>query len=144
MLSTAERTFHALLDGVCRLHAGDDGQVDRLAALYAEPTDVRHPMAPLGDTPLVSREDLRQHFAAAGAGRLAGLRAEDVRVHATGDPEVFVGEFTYRGEPDWSVSNVIVFRLRDGLIAESRDYLDHLGLARATGGVDALAERLRA
>jgi ketosteroid isomerase-like protein len=35
-------------------------------------------------------------------------------------------------------------RVRDGCIVESRDYSDHLGLARVFGRIDALAERLRA
>ncbi|AQA16663.1 hypothetical protein BV401_33700 [Streptomyces malaysiensis subsp. malaysiensis] len=118
------------------------GQADKLAEFYAEETDVRHPMAPLGDTPLLSREALRQHFAAAGRAGLAGFRVEDVRVHHTADPEVVIGEFTYRGDAGWAAPGIIVFRIRDGLIVESRDYIDHLGLARATNTVDALCAQL--
>ncbi len=142
MMRTPEETFRAMLDGACRLHNGDRGQVDKLAEFYAEETDVRHPMAPLGDTPLLSREALRQHFAAAGLAGLAGFRVEDVRVHRTADPEVVIGEFTYRGDADWAAPGIIVFRIRDGLIVESRDYIDHLGLARATNTVDALCAQL--
>ena len=142
MMRTPEETFHALLDGACRLQNGDHDQVDHLAALYAEETDVRHPMAPLGDTPLLSREALRQHFATAGQAGMAGFRVEDVRVHHTADPEVVIGEFTYRGDAGWAAPCVIVFRVRDGLIVESRDYIDHLALARATNTLDALCTRL--
>jgi ketosteroid isomerase-like protein len=99
-------------------------------------------MAPLGDTPLLSREALRQHFAAAGPAGWAGFRVEDVRVHHTADPEVVIGEFTYRGDAGWVAPGIIVFRIRDGLIVESRDYIDHLGLARATNTVDALCAQL--
>jgi len=141
-MRTPEDTFRAMLDGACRLQNGDLGQIDKLAGFYAEETDVRHPMAPLGDTPLRSREALRKHFAAAGSAGLAGFRVEDVRVHQTADPEVIVGEFTYRGDAGWAAPCIIVFRIRDGLIIESRDYIDHLGLARATNTLDALCEQL--
>jgi ketosteroid isomerase-like protein len=139
---TPEETFRALLDGACRLQNGDRSQVDELAGLYAEETDVRHPVAPLGDTPLLDREALRRHFTAAGMAGLAGVRVEDVRVHHTADPEVLIGEFTYRGEAGRAASNIVVFRVREGLIVESRDYLDHIGLARATDTLDALCEQL--
>ncbi|PRY36672.1 nuclear transport factor 2 family protein [Umezawaea tangerina] len=142
MTRTPEETFRAVLDGACRLQNGDRDQVDELAELYAEKTDVRHPMAPLGDTPLLGREALRRHFAAAGAVGLAGFRVEDVRVHHTADPEVVVGEFTYRGDAGWSASCVIVLRVREGRIVESRDYIDHVGLARAANGLDALCAQL--
>ncbi|MFD4644218.1 nuclear transport factor 2 family protein [Lentzea sp. NPDC058436] len=141
-MRTAEETFRALLDSVCRLQNGDGSQVDVLAGFYAEETDVRHPMAPLGDTPLLGREALRRHFGAAGPPAPAGFRVEDVHVHRTDDPEVVVGEFTYRGDGDWAASSVIVLRVRDGVIVESRDYLDHLGLARARGRLGALCEAL--
>ena len=139
-MRTPENVFHGLLDGVRRLRGGDRDQVERLAGYYAEETDVRHPMAPLGDTPLLSREALRQHFAAERP-RPAGFRVEDVRVHHTADPEVVIGEFTYRGD-DWAVPGVIVLRVRDGLIVESRDYFDHIGLARAANVLDALCAQL--
>ncbi|HWO62610.1 MAG TPA: nuclear transport factor 2 family protein [Umezawaea sp.] len=117
--------------------------MDELAEFYAEETDVRHPLAPLGDTPMLSREALRQHFAAAAeSSGPAGFRVEDVRVHQTADPEVVIGEFTYRGAADWAAPGIIVLRIRDGLIVESRDYLDHLGLARATNSLDALRSHL--
>ncbi len=143
MTRTPEETFRAMMDGAVRLQNGDLGQVDNLAEFYAATTDVRHPMAPLGDAPLISREALRQHFAAAGAsGGLAGLRVEDVRVHRTADPEVIIGEFTYRGDGAWAAPGIIVLRISNGLIVESRDYIDHIGLARATGSIDALCVQL--
>lgn len=137
--------FADLIDGVEKLVGGDASQVDRLAALYAEQTDVRHPMRPLGDTPLLTREDLRRHFAA-GPGDspgLAGFRAADVRVHETADPEVIVAEFTYRGE-GFAVPCIFVVRVRDGLIVESRDYIAHLEFARLSGHLGDLFEQLAA
>ena len=136
--------FAELVDGVAKLVGGDAGQVDRLAALYAEQTDVRHPMAPLGDTPLRTREDLRRHFASRPSGpipAMAGYHAADIRVHETADPEVIVAEFTYRGA-SVAAPCVFVMRVRDGLIVESRDYLPHLEFARVRGQLDDLLEGL--
>lgn len=143
-MRTPEETVLALLDSACRLQNGERGHVDRLAELYAEETHVRHPLAPLGDTPLHGREALRRHFATAGAAGLAGFRVEDVRIHKTADPEVVIAEFTYRGDGGWAAPCIIVYRIRDGLIVESRDYIDHVGLARAANRVDALCARLTA
>ena len=139
----------ALLDGVCRLVAGDQGQVERLAGLYAEETLVLHPMAPLGLDPLLTRDQLRRHFAD-GPGQPSAIRrfeATDVVVHHTTDPEVVVVEFAYlvaQGEQEERVPCVFVVRVRDGRIVESHDYIHHLAVARVTGGLPALAAKLAA
>jgi ketosteroid isomerase-like protein len=122
-------------------------QLDALAALYAERTDVRHPFAPLGDRPLRSRAELREHFAAAGAHTAGAERFEpvDTVVHDTGDPEVVVVEFAYAGSAgghEFSIPCIFVIRVRDGQIVQSRDYGDHIGLARAFGRLDALVGAL--
>jgi ketosteroid isomerase-like protein len=143
----------AVAAGVSRLVAGSlddqerEAQLDALAALYAEHTDVRHPFAPLGDTPLRTRAELREHFAAS-SGRTAGVeRFEPAHtvVHRTGDPEVVIVEFRYVGSAhgrDFDVPCIFVIRVRDGEIVESRDYGDHVGLARAFGRLDDLAAAL--
>jgi uncharacterized protein len=128
--------FHRLVDGVCRLVAGDRSQVSGLAGLYAERTRVEHPMV-LDDTPLLTRDDLRRHFA---AGRdmtpIADYRTADVVVHETTDPEVIVAEFRYLGSVAgraFQVPCVFVMRVRDGEIVESRDYISPLDRDRALG-----------
>lgn len=141
---------HHLLDGVVRLVAGDRGQVDRLAALYAERTHVVHPMAPLAEPPMQTRERLREHFDRSvphADPLLAGFRAEDVRIHETTDPEVVIAEFVYRGEGagnPFEVPCVFVLRVRDGQIVASRDYVDHLEFARIHGALDGLVRAVRA
>jgi ketosteroid isomerase-like protein len=144
----------AVTAGVSRLIAGglDDvaveAELDALAALYAEETDVRHPFAPLGDEPLRTRAQLRAHFAG-GPGR-AGAESfapVGVRVHETTDPEVVVMEFRYEGVAHgrpFSVPCVFVVRVRNGMIVESRDYADHVGFARASGQLGGLAAALAA
>jgi ketosteroid isomerase-like protein len=136
--------FHRLVDGV------SEGDAASLPALYAEHTDVRHPMYPGGIAPLTTRDELARHF---GVGveltaPVVRFRAEDVTVHETTDPEVIVAEFEYRGttlhtgEP-FAVPCVFVMRIRDGLIVESRDYIDHVAFAQARDTLDDLIARLR-
>jgi ketosteroid isomerase-like protein len=141
---TPEEVFLKLVHGV------GDRDFEALPALYAEHTDVRHPMNPYGDHPLLSRDALREHFGLNGpqVAELVRFQPENIRIHQTADPEVVVGEFDYAGtvvatgEP-FRTSNVIVLRVRDGLIVESRDYIDHLGMARARGLVEPLIAALQ-
>jgi ketosteroid isomerase-like protein len=125
--------------GVCRVMAGRlspallDAEVEHLADLYAERTDVRHPMSTM--PPLLSRDDLRHHFGAVD-GRLGPDRFDvvDDVVHETLDPEVVVFEFSYAVEADGRrtvVPCIFVVRVRDGQIVESRDYVDHRRMAEA-------------
>jgi ketosteroid isomerase-like protein len=116
-----------------------------LATSSVEAPGDRHPMSPYGDQPLLSRDALREHFGAAGP-RVAGVvryQPDNIRIHETRDPEVIVAEFDYAGtviasgEP-FRVPCVFVLRVRDGLIVESRDYIDHVGMARARGLLDDL------
>ncbi len=140
---TPREVFLRLVQGVA------SGEVDALPMLYAEQTDVRHPLSPTGAPPLTSRDDLRRHFEAGAAIReqVVRFQPEAIVVHQTTDPEVVVCEFEYRGtvvatgEP-FAVPCVFVMRVRDGQIVESRDYGDHLAFARATGQLDQLLASL--
>lgn len=144
----------AVCDGVSLLISGNldqaqrAAQLDRLAALYAEHTDVRHPFA-TSDLPLRTRADLRRHFdqAAGGADGIERFEPVGLHVHRTGDPEVVITEFRYEGSAGGrpiSFPNIFVTRVRDGMIVESRDYADHVGAARAFGRLPALAAALAA
>jgi ketosteroid isomerase-like protein len=122
--------FESLLQGI------SDRRWDDLADLYAEDAVVEMPFAtPPGR--LEGREAIRAHFAAAGRGPLT-LRASNVVVHDTGDPEVVIAEFDYDGQVSttgrsFRVSNIQVLRVRNGRIVSSRDYHDHLTIAAALG-----------
>jgi ketosteroid isomerase-like protein len=125
--------FHQLIDGVC------GRRLDELPALYAEQTDVRHPMDPGRPPPLTTRQQLAQHFTD-GFETLGEIRFEAaaVTVHQTADPEVVIGEFEYRGQAPGSgepfaIPNIFVLRVRGGQIVESRDYADHAVLGRVLG-----------
>lgn len=143
----------AVAAGVSRLVVGGlderelDSQLDQLADLYAEQTDVRHPFAPFGDTPLRTRAELRHHFATGPARTVGAERFEPagLLVHQTADPEVVVVEFSYVGTAlgrPFELPCIFVVRVRDGEIVESRDYTDRISLARAFGRLDELAEGL--
>ncbi|MEU4742269.1 nuclear transport factor 2 family protein [Actinosynnema sp. NPDC023658] len=143
MPSAPADVIRAVAAGVGRLVTEDLTEPDRqalldhLAGLYAEHTDVRHPLSPLGDAPLRTRAELRRHFAGGSARARGAERFEAVgEVRETADPEVVVFEFHYVGSVEgrpFSVPCVFVSRVRDGVIVESRDYLDHVGMARAFG-----------
>jgi ketosteroid isomerase-like protein len=129
-----------------RLSRGiSEGRWHDLADLYAEDAVAEQPLA-VAPAParIEGRETIRAHFA--GAERM-GLRltARNVVVHQTTDPEVIVAEFDYdivTGEGTFTAANIQVLRIRDGLILATRDYHDHLTLARATGHLPTLVAAL--
>ncbi len=138
-MTTPTEVFLRLVHGVA------DGDYASLPALYADRTDVRHPMAPGGDHPLLTRDALREHFGGTGprVAQAISFTPENIRVHETADPEVIVAEFEYAGTrasdgASFRVPCIFVLRVRDGLIVESRDYVDHVGMARARGTLDQL------
>jgi uncharacterized protein len=153
-MRSPEKTVRAVAAGVCRLMRGgltaaeETAQIDELAACYAEHTDVRHPLNPFGDTPLLSRAAVREHFAAGGPP--ADVERYDViddHVFVTPDPEVVIFEFRYAGVIDgraFTLPCIFVVRVREGEIVESRDYAEHVGGARVFGRLTALAAALTA
>jgi ketosteroid isomerase-like protein len=117
-----------------------------MGVLYADDAVVEQPMRHWGSSRLVGREQLREHFASAAAGPFS-LRAHDVLVHETADPEVIVAEFTYEGRVagtgrEFTCANVQVLRVRDGVIVHSRDYHDYFTLAGAVDGLAGLKSAL--
>ncbi|CNF90224.1 Ketosteroid isomerase-related protein [Mycobacterium tuberculosis] len=123
--------FQRLLDGVT------ERRPEALPRLYAQDAVVVQPFAHPAAR-LEGREALREHFS-----RLATMpvemKARNVVVHQTPDPEVIIAEFEYEGRNTetgraFVVPNIQVLRVRDGHIVESRDYHDHPGLAHALAG----------
>jgi uncharacterized protein len=137
VIATPSEVFRKVLAGVT-------GRLwEQLPELYAEDAVVRHPFLPFGGPALYGRDEVRAHFAKAAELPLE-MRATDVVIHRTADPEVVIGEFRYVGRftdtgQEFSLSNIFVTRVRGGLIVESRDYADHLNFAAAAGRLDELA-----
>lgn len=113
-----------LVTGVCARRADLD-------QLYCEPTRVTHPLA--GGDVLETRQQLLDHFARAhGALGDVVMSVSNLVVHETVDPEWIVGEFSYAiGPTATAVPCVFVTHVRDGLIVESRDYMDLAMFGRA-------------
>ena len=143
MPATPAEVFTRLLNGVCEQRWAD------LPALYAPRTHVVHPLDPHRSPPLLTPDELREHFLH-GAKALGAVRFTPaaVTVHQTADPEVIIGEFEYRGtvpatgEP-FVMPSIFVIRVRDGQIVESRDYADHVEVARLLGTLDQLTAAAR-
>lgn len=142
----------AVAGGVSNLVAGGltpqarEHQLDELAGLYAQHTDVRHPLAPLGDTPLRTRAQLRERFASSGGStRATRFESTNMTVHRIADPEQVIVEFSYAGEAAgraFELPCIFVVRVRARQIIESRDYHDHIGLARVFGRLNDLTAQL--
>lgn len=130
-----------LLDGIAH------GNWRTLHELYAESAAIDYPFALPAPRRLDGQPAIRRYFAAVAKLPLQ-LRARNIRIHETTDPEVVVVEYDYdglataTGRP-FQVANIQVTRVRDGLIVHSRDYHDHLALADATGQLPELLATLR-
>jgi ketosteroid isomerase-like protein len=135
--------FERLISGISA------GQWRELASLYAEDAVVEQPFAvPSAPHRLEGREAIHAHFSAA-AGRPLEMTARILAVHETVDPEVVIAEFDYDVRitttgRTFTVTNVQVLRVRDGLIVATRDYHDHLALAHETGRLPDLVAALTA
>jgi ketosteroid isomerase-like protein len=125
------------------VHGVAGGRWDELPELYAEETHVTHPFLP-GSAASRTRDEIREHFQA-GKAVNPGFAVADLVTYQGTDPEVLIGEFAYQGEYGGKpvrIANIFSMRVRDGLIVESRDYGDHLGIAGDTGQIPQLAAKL--
>jgi uncharacterized protein len=137
---SAREVFDRLITGISESRWQD------LADLYAEDAVVEQPFMVPQPGRIHGREQVRAHFMAAVGGPLE-VRARNVVVHETGDPEVVIAEFDYdvhntATRRESTVANVQVLRVRDGLIVATRDYHDHLRMAATSGAAAALAATL--
>ena len=77
------------------------------------------------------------------------MKARNMIVHDTSDPEVVVAEWDYDGQVtttgrSFQVSNIQVSRVRDGRIVLSRDYHNHVVLAEVMGRLPSVVASLTA
>ena len=134
MLETASPTevFHRIVDAIAERRLAEI-----LDECYAEDVVVEHPFMIPEPTTTKGREQLRV--------RVTNLKnlpitmeIADVVVHETADPEVIVGEFESRITSKQTgkriaTRNIMVLRVRNGLIVSSRDYHNHALLASFIG-----------
>jgi ketosteroid isomerase-like protein len=126
--------FERLIQGI------SEGRWTDLAGLYAEDAVVDQPFVSTAPRRIEGRETIHAHFTGA-AGTGLRLVAHDIVVHETSDPEVVIAEFDYDitgSAGSVTAANIQVLRVRDGLIRATRDYHDHVAIAKATGTLPAL------
>jgi ketosteroid isomerase-like protein len=127
-MDTPRQVAEKLVTGIC------DRRFDEVPKLYAEDCVVEVPYAAGGVAPRIEGgAAIREHFAHAHAMPFR-LKARDLVVHETEDPELVVSEWDYEVTAATSgrtatVANVQFLRVRDGLIVRSRDFHDHARLA---------------
>ncbi|MBO3749918.1 nuclear transport factor 2 family protein [Streptosporangiaceae bacterium NEAU-GS5] len=131
--------FERLADGITNRRWHD------LHELYAVDAVIDYPFA-VPVLRLAGRDDIQRYFAAVARMPL-DLRACNIMVRETSDPEVVVGEYDYDARVTttgrvFHVANIQVTRVRNGQIVASRDYHNHLVLAEAAGRLPALLEAL--
>jgi uncharacterized protein len=110
-----------------------EGTWEELSQLYAEDAVVEHPYAVQGPSRIEGRAVLHERFMGAIA-RAFELSAHNLVVRQTDDPEVVVAEYDYeirvpKTGKVFETANVLVVRVRDGLIVHSRDYHNHHAIA---------------
>lgn len=135
-------------EALARYHrAMVDGPADDLADLYAADGVHTFPFrAPGFPARLKGREEIRALYRARwGASPVRLTEIHDVVVHDAADPEVVVGEWEGTGTvgPDhrpFRATGMLILRVRNGEIVETRDYIDALGTYHAMGRLrDAVA-----
>jgi ketosteroid isomerase-like protein len=134
-----QEVFERLVQGI------STGQWQELHLLYAEQAVIDYPFA-VPRLRLEGRDAIQRYFATAARMPL-DLRAENIVIHQTGDPEVIIGEYDYDAHVTttgrrFHVSNIQVSRIRDGQIVSSRDYHNHVAMAQASGRLASLLAAL--
>jgi len=140
MQRTPRQVLEELIDSV------PARRFEALPDLYAPDAVVHHPMQLPVPATIEGRNALAEHFQRAAQLPLE-MRAENVVIHQTADPEVVIAEFDYWARniatgAEFTVANVFVVRVREGLIVESRDYSNHVMFAAAFGRLHAVADEL--
>jgi uncharacterized protein len=129
--ASPRQVVEALMRGI------SDGAWAELHNWYAEDATVDYPFGVPAPTRLQGRAAIEGYFAQTATLPLT-LKARDMVIHETADPEVVIAEWDYDGLNTttgraFQVSNIQVTRVRDGKIAASRDYHNHAALADALG-----------
>lgn len=130
---TPREVLDTLLRGLTGPHTGSSWEA--LPDLYADDAVVEHPFGTATPSRWEGREQVRRHFADGGRHPLE-FEVHNLAVHETTDPEVIIAEFDYHerittGGHRFTVGNILVIRVRDGLIVSSRDYHDHATIGTA-------------
>ncbi len=127
-MDTPRQVAEKLVTGI------SERRFEEVPKLYAEDCVVEVPYATAAAAARIEGgAAIREHFGHADAVPFR-LRARDLVVHETEDPELVVAEWDYEVTATMTgrtgiVANVQFLRVRDGLIVHSRDFHDHARLA---------------
>ncbi|GAA4621077.1 nuclear transport factor 2 family protein [Saccharopolyspora hordei] len=122
--------------------------MDAFTDLFAPDCTVEFPFAEVTPARLTGREEVRAYLADYPE-RMDITGFPSVLVHRTTDPSTLVVELTAHGRTvatgeAYEMRYAWVLVVRDGLVAELRDYWSPVRAARASGTVRQLAEALTA
>lgn len=126
------------------------GRYSEAAELYDDVAEV-HVMFALPSPRIVFGHELKARLRTATAPRSPmyhDVECEDLRILTSDSGDVVIAEWRYRSRPPGRSEpvlnhNVIIVRLQDGKIVESRDYHDHVMRAVADGTTAELQEVIR-
>lgn len=118
---------------------------DTVVNLYAENVIVHWPLAIPTPAIINGRKALQKTLQ--DGWTLLELRATDIRVHETHDPEIVIAEYTYNGKVRatgkvFRSANILVLTVRDGRIISARGYHNHVVAAAALGILDQIIPQL--
>jgi ketosteroid isomerase-like protein len=98
-----------------------------LSALYHEDVLIEHPFNVPEPSTIKGKAALHAHFTGAPT-RPFDLSVRNLVIRTTDDPEVVVAQYDYlitTPAKTLEVANILVVRVRDGLILHSKDYHNH-------------------
>ena len=126
--------FHRLVDAVA-----DRRQAEIVDECYAEDVLVEHPFMVPEPTTTKGREQLRERMMNLKKLPIT-MEIADVVVHQTTDPQVIVGEFESHITSKLTgkritTRNILVLRVRHGVIVSPRDFHNHALLAEFIGAL---------
>jgi len=123
------------------LRVGREMDAEAFAALFAPDGYVEWPFRPAGVPARVAgREQIREFLTAQANGLIRFDEYRNTVIHQTVDPEVVIVEYDVDGTvlptgAPFHQTIIAVLRVRDGLIASYRDYLNPLVLAEVLASV---------
>jgi ketosteroid isomerase-like protein len=127
--ATPTEVFQRLIDAIAERR-----QLEIVDECYAEEVVVEHPFMVPEPTTTRGRAHLRERMTKLKQLPIT-MEIANVVVHETTDPEVVVGEFESRITSKQTgkritTGNILVLRIRDGVVVSSRDYHNHALLAK--------------
>ena len=116
-----------------------------LVNLYAEDVVIQWPLAVPAPVIIRGRQALQK--ALQNGWKLLELKASNIRVYETNDPEIVIAEYDYNGKARatgkvFRSANILVLTVRNGRIISARGYHNHVVAAAALGTLEEIIPQL--